>query len=191
MHNRRFVAVTLLAATLVPVLAATAYPPFRRLAPIAYGLVCRADLCAEDKVSLSQAEPLYAEARAFIESKVAPLSEPRQVIFCSSDTCAQYFGLSGRRVGQTTGPLGSVIGPTGWTPYIVRHELIHQLQNQTLGTYRIFTGPDWFLEGMAYAWSDDPRQELREPWQTYRHKFIAWSSSVPRQELWASAKALR
>lgn len=187
---RRTLALTALIIALIPIVAAMAFPPLRRIAPGLYGLSCRSHVCAEDLAALPAAENLYREAVVFVGRKVIPLAEPRQVIFCRTDRCSQHFGLSGRRVGQTTGPFGSVIGPRGWAAHTVRHELIHQIQNQALGMYRLRPGPDWFIEGMAYAWSDDPREDLGAPWQAYRREFLIWCATTPRQEFWDRAAEL-
>ena len=32
----------------------------------------------------------------------------------------------------------------------------------------------WLSEGMAYSLSDDPREQLSEPFQTHRTKFNDW-----------------
>ena len=115
-------------------------------------------------------------------------SRPRAV-FCASERCAAYFGL-GRSTAKTTGPIGTVFGPRAWKDYYVRHELIHHLQNERLGMYRLHRGPEWFIEGMAYALSGDPRATLSEPFQSYRDRFNAWYSDIGRDHLWQEAAKL-
>ena len=84
----------------------------------------------------------------------------------------------------------ALFGPRAWHPYYVRHELIHQLQHERLGSYRFVRAPKWFIEGMAYAMSDDPRAVLAEPCQQYRARFEAWRRGLGQRELWAEARRL-
>ena len=111
------------------------------------------------------------------------------MVFCESEACAQSFGL-GRSTAKTTGPFGTVYGPRAWTPYYVRHELIHHLQNERLGMYRFHRGPEWFIEGMAYSLSEDPRTKLAEPFEQYRSQFETWFRSVGKEQLWEQARKL-
>ena len=104
--------------------------------------------------------------------------------------CASYFGLSTSKA-QTTGLFGTVIGPDAWLPYLVRHELIHQLQNERMGTFRHHPSPEWFLEGMAYSLSDDPRSDLGASWQADRARFDTWYTGPKKANLWAEAARLR
>jgi hypothetical protein len=67
-----------------------------------------------------------------------------------------------------------VIGPRAWKPFYVRHELIHYSQAERLGTLSLLLKPQWFVEGMAYALSQDPRAPLAEPFESYRRSFLAW-----------------
>ena len=50
--------------------------------------------------------------------------------------------------------------------------------------------PGWFSEGMAYAFSEDPRPELGEPRQGHRARFERWYRSVGREHLWSEARRL-
>jgi hypothetical protein len=105
------------------------------------------------------------------------------VTFCSSQACADYFGL-GARSAVTLGTIGTVIGPRAWKAYYVRHELIHYLQARELGVPQLLLKPSWFVEGMAYGLSEDPRAPLAQPFETYRTEFFAWYKSVGKERLW-------
>ena len=74
---RRTLALTALIIALIPIVAAMAFPPLRRIAPGLYGLSCRSHVCAEDLAALPAAENLYREAVVFVGRKVIPLAEPR------------------------------------------------------------------------------------------------------------------
>ena len=161
------------------------------MAPALYGAHCEGSVCVESEQSFQKALALHEEGLNFIAERVVRLEKPRRMIFCESTACADYFGPLGKRRGQTTGPFGTVIGPEGWVPYIVLHELIHQVQNEQMGTYRLRPGPDWFLEGMAYVVSEDPRVTIGEPWDGYRTKYQEWAAGVPAAEFWARARELR
>jgi hypothetical protein len=68
--------------------------------------------------------------------------------------------------------------------------MIHRLQTQQLGTMRMYFLPGWFVEGMAYYQSEDPRPQLAEPFQSYRSKFESWYMGVGKERLWLEAKSL-
>lgn len=171
--------------------AAGTFRPARRLAPGLHGLVCGAGpVCAEDSESLARAQALYAQAARSVGEQLAVLRQPAPVIFCATRSCGDYFGVHTARA-QTTGPFGTVIGPEGWLPHVVRHELIHQVQNEQLGRYRMHREPQWFIEGMAYAFSEDPRADLGAPWQQQRQQFRDWYAAAPASQLWERARQLR
>jgi hypothetical protein len=89
------------------------------------------------------------------------------------------------------GTFAIVIGNRAWHAYYVRHELIHHLQNERLGSLRnSFLMPIWFREGMAYSLSEDPRAPLAEPLQSYRAQFNDWLRRVGKDRLWQEAAQL-
>jgi hypothetical protein len=53
--------------------------------------------------------------------------------------------------------------------------MIHAWQADRLGTLGLWRLPEWLREGMAYAWSQDPRPALTEPFQSYRARFEEWN----------------
>lgn len=69
--------------------------------------------------------------------------------------------------------------------------MIHHVQNERLGSLRVWTvSPEWFIEGMAYSLSEDPRPVLSEPWQHDRRQFEAWFRQVGKEHLWQEAANL-
>jgi hypothetical protein len=182
--------VSLLALLCVPVAVWAFVKPVHLLAPSLVGVTCISDVICTDTPSRSrEVTELYDEALGFVETKVAPIKSRPHVVFCQSDTCAQSFGL-GRSTAKTTDPFGIVYGPRAWTPYYVRHEFIHHLQYERLGIYRFHRSPAWFIEGMAYSLSEDPRTTLAEPFEQYRSHFEAWLRSVGKEHLWEQARKL-
>ena len=85
----------------------------------------------------------------------------------------------------TTSLTQGVISPRGWKPYYLRHEMIHWIQAERLGFFKMYSEPEWFIEGMAYSLSQDPRPTLVEPFQGYRTKFQAWYAVGGKEHLWS------
>jgi hypothetical protein len=183
----RLIAVLLVA---VPAIAWAFVKPVRVVAPTLSGVSCSTPtVCVDDSARLEDATRLYTQAAAFVANNLSPFRREPKVIFCSSQACADWFGL-GARSAYSVGTFGTVIGPRAWAPYYVRHELIHQLQTQELGIVALHVKPSWFVEGMAYSLSEDPRQPLAEPFEGYRGQFLGWYRSIDKSHLWQAARAL-
>lgn len=164
--------------------------PVRVLAPSLVGLRCdRGPVCTDDPAQWAAAQALYADGLAFVGSRVAPVEGTPRAIFCATQACADRFGL-GTRAAVTVGQWGMVYAPRGWQPHFVRHELIHVVQGQQLGIVRRLLAPTWFVEGMAYAMSDDPRAPLSEPWESHRSRFNAWRQQQSVEPIWQAARRL-
>lgn len=182
-------------ALLLVVLAAPivtwAAKPARVVAPELAGMTCPDRfLCVEDLSRYAAAADLYEASLQFVSSSAAPPAHRPRVIFCSSIDCFQRFGFS-RAAGQTVGTFGIVIAPRGWKPHVVRHEMIHHVQNERLGSLRAWLlTPQWFIEGMAYSLSGDPRPVLTHPWGEYRARFDAWYAKVAKDRVWDEARRL-
>jgi hypothetical protein len=180
----------LLLLLVVPVASWFVVKPVRVVAPTLAGVTCpTAQICLDDASQLAAATALLAEAQGFVATRLAPLRKAPRVVFCSTVACADAFGL-GARSAVSVGTLGTVIGPRAWKPYYLRHELIHQLQAERLGVLGTLFKPAWFVEGMAYALSDDPRAVLAEPWRGYRARFGDWCAGVGGGDVWAAAGGL-
>ena len=161
---------------LLVVLAACDTRNARVLSPEANGLTCTsATICIEDPARLPEAQALYAEAATFVQTRISPFRTPPRVLFCSTESCfAQFTDPAPRAV--NLGTFGIVIGPRGWLDYTVRHEMIHHVQNERFGVLRASNRlPRWFIEGMAYSLSGDPRRPLPRPeLEDWRTRFDTW-----------------
>ena len=170
----------------VPVAAFALARPALTLATVG-GLSCRAEfVCTDDPHRLAQAAALYDGAVEFLSSSVAPLAGKPLVVFCSKPSCYLFTGEAGSAA-KTIGKFIVVISPRGWEPYFVRHELIHRLQSEKLGVIGMYRKPEWFIEGMAYSLSQDPRAQLLEPYQSDRAQFQAWYATVGKERMWSTA----
>ena len=178
---------TLLLFVLAPLAAWFIVKPVRVVAPTMAGVTCpSATLCVDDTSRLDEALALQNEARTFVDDKVGTLRALPRVVFCATQACADAFGL-GARAAVTVGTFGTVMAPRAWQPYLVRHEMIHHLQAERLGTLRLLRKPTWFVEGMAYALSEDPREVLIDPYQAHRQTFRQWFGGIDPRFLWSEA----
>lgn len=175
----------------LPVAAWAFIKPVRVVAPQwVHSIDCvNAEICLEDTSRIQEASDLYQDALQFISSAAGPFQKRPRVVFCSTETCFQSFGFK-RAAAITFGTSGIVISPRGWTPYYVRHEMIHHLQAEQLGVLIHWLGPEWFVEGMAYHLSEDPRHPLSNPWEQHRTKFHSWYRKVGKEHLWSEAENL-
>lgn len=187
-----------LAALLIAIVAATpfaawaAFKPIRVLAPGLLGLHCDAQrVCVDDLGRLAEAAALRTQAVSFVTERVGRLHAVPRIVFCSTERCARSFGFTNEGA-YTVGTVGAVIGPQGWQPYFVRHELIHHLQGERLGPLKAWLlKPDWLMEGMAYALSEDPRRPLPEPLESWRREFERWNADGGQVDLWRKVEAYR
>lgn len=153
------------------------------------GVSCTHDeICTDDPTRYPEAAKLYDEALQFVAESIGPLEKRPLVVFCASEACYRAFGFRNASA-ESIGGFCIVVSPRGWKPYYVRHEMIHRLQTQELGI-RMWLEPQWFVEGMAYALSQDPRPVLAEPFQQYRSQFDTWYRGIGRERLWAEARKL-
>lgn len=150
----------------------------RILAPQMFGLECVSEtLCIDDVGRRDEAMALTADAKSFVSEELGGIVTDPTVLFCSTDQCfdrlsdpivsAQYFW------GARTILIGG-----DWEPFILRHELIHHWQNDNFGGPReALHLPMWFLEGMAYKLSRDPRDVIPNPEaNAQREQFARWQS---------------
>ena len=174
----------------LPLAAWAFFKPVRILAPELAGVSCvNAAICIDDPSRLGEASALYQGALEFVDSSIGEIENPPRVVFCTTEACNELFGF--KAAANTIGTFGIVISPRAWKPYYLRHEMIHHLQKERLGNIRGWlVTPDWFIEGMAYFLSEDPRPTLPEPWQQYRFQFDAWYQQVGKEHLWVEAAKL-
>lgn len=179
--------IILLVFSVIPPVVWAIVKPVRVIAPGVFGIECfQEGVCVDDPEKYEAASRLHSDAVIFLNDRVHRLSQVPKVIFCSTEKCANTFGL-GDRSAVTFGTYGSVIGPKAWKPYYVHHELIHQLQGQMLGILKCLILPSWLLEGMAYSLSEDPRVPLNEPWESDRTRFNEWLSKRDKSKMWQEA----
>ena len=172
-----------------PLLTWLLFKPIRLFAPEFNGMSCpEKHLCVDDPRKFNRAKYLYEKSLLFTQENVGILKTKPMIVFCSTEKCSDAFGM-GRRSAMHL-PMGIVIGPRAWKEYYISHELIHQLQQQEFGILFTFQKPKWYLEGMAYLLSGDPRLDLREPLQQYRRDFEVWFSSVGKGNLWLEGEKL-
>lgn len=151
------------------------------------GVSCVGDaICTDDIAQYEQASKLYEGALQFLAASITPLQTRPLVVFCASEACYQSFGSS-KSTAESIGRFCIVISPRGWKPFYIRHELIHRLQAQQMGVLKMYRAPTWFIEGMAYSLSEDPRTELAQPYQQFRSQFQAWYAQMGREHLWNEA----
>ena len=179
-----------LVALALPVAAWAFVKPVRVIAPQLEGLECEGAVCVDDPARRAEATALYRDAVRFVQTSVGAMETAPRALFCSTRACAEKLGL-GRGSAYTVGTFAVVIGDRAWRPYYLRHELIHHLQNERLGSVRNrLLEPAWFREGMAYSLSADPRRPLPEPLEGYRSRFETWFEQVGPARLWAEAERL-
>ena len=165
--------------------ALAVYKPVRVLLPQAFGLHCEQGVCVDDPGQREAAVALFEAAKGRLKSRHGLDVDDSKIVFCRSEECRGTFGL-GKRAGFTFGALGIVIAPRGWKEHYVAHELVHHWQAETFGGLAVLNGEQWLIEGMAYALSDDPRELLHEPFESYRRKFSEWhrlNPDIPLAEL--------
>lgn len=192
MRIRRAVAAfAFTAVAALPAVTWAAFKPIRVLAPQLTGIPCLDNgICIDDVGRLAEALALRDEASAFVTARLDRIGQVPRFVFCSGDDCARRFGFT-HQGAYHVGTWGIVIGPRGWQPHFARHELIHHVQMENIGSLHalLFT-PTWFIEGMAYSLSDDPRKPLPEPLEGWRSQFDRWYPQVQGQDLWSIARAL-
>jgi hypothetical protein len=180
-----------LLAVAIPLSAWFFFKPIRALAPELAGVKCYAgNVCLDDSTRIEEARALRSEAIAFVQDNVGKLEHSPRVILCTTAACDKNFGFTGNAA-YNLGAAQLVVATRGWHPYFLRHELIHNVQVERIGGFRMwFSTPTWLIEGMAYSLSKDPRHPLQEPWESYRTTYEKWAAGIPASELWSHAKAL-
>ena len=162
---------------LAMLLAACAfYKPLRVITPNTFGLNCVTDsLCVEDMSTVADATRLRDDALSFVVANVGPIDQPPRVLFCSSEDCFARFGNPAVAALYFWGLDTLLINDKGRQDYILRHELIHHWQVEQFGALQASRLPRWYIEGMAYSISQDPRDPLPRPdIQKGRDQFNVW-----------------
>jgi hypothetical protein len=174
----------------IPLAAWALFKPVRVISPVLAGVTCISEyICTDDISHYQAASSLYDDALNFVDSNIDTINYKPRIIFCTTDNCFHTFGF-GKQSAATVGTFGIVIGPHAWKQFYVRHEMIHHLQGEKLGLLKFWKEPSWFIEGMAYSLSKDPRPQLAEPWQQYREHFNQWYGEIRKENLWSEARQL-
>lgn len=189
MSIKRLTLVFLMLMVTFPTMALAIYKPTRVLVPQLFGVECPTqDICIDDLSKRPEAEQLRKDALTFVNQNIGKILNPPRIIFCHTDECADAFGQY-HAAAYNVGTVGIVIRTKGWEKHYVRHELIHHLQNERLGSINAFlTKPTWFLEGMAYSLSRDPRRSIpNKQIESYRVEFENWDNGT---DIWSRAAKL-
>jgi len=176
MRNRRRLFFAFLSVAALTLAVAVVIKPARVIVPELMGLVCVTDqVCVEDPATARHAVALYQDALAETTHLLGPFKDLPRALFCSTEHCFSRFG-DARLAGQNVGTSGMVFNARGWEPHIVKHEMIHHWQNETYGTWAASRSmPRWFVEGMAYTLSADPRDTIPNEQATgWRKEFQDW-----------------
>ena len=182
------VAATVLAA---PIATWALWKPIRALAPELAGVECyEGGVCTDAPARVEEARKLREDSLRFVAQKAGTFQAAPTMIFCSTAQCEKSFGFRGNAA-YNLGASRLVVSSRGWLPFYISHELIHCVQVERIGGFRMLLHtPTWLIEGMAYSLSEDPRRPLTEPWETYRQQFEVWAIQGPPEELWQRAVAL-
>jgi hypothetical protein len=180
-----------MAALVTPISLWAFWKPIRALAPEWAGVHCyEGGVCTDDPARVTEALLLQSEAMSFVKAWAGPFEATPRMIFCTTAACDRSFGFNGN-VAYNFGAAALVVASRGWKSYFVRHELIHCVQVERIGGFRmLLRTPVWLIEGMAYSASQDPRSPLQEPWEGYRRQYEEWARQVSPESLWLKAAAL-
>jgi len=183
--------VVALAALVTPLSLWALWKPIRALAPDWVGVRCyEQGICTDDPSRLADAASLKLEAMSFVKAWAGPFEAEPRMIFCTTAACDKSFGFKGNAA-FNVGAKALVVASRGWKPHYIRHELIHCVQVERIGGFRMLLHtPVWLIEGMAYSASQDPRRPLQEPWEGYRKQYEEWAQQDTPATLWSRAAAL-
>src|SRR5450830_1088811 len=80
----------------VPALSWAIVKPIRVIAPSFEEVSCSGQVCVDDFSRQSEADGLYSQAVEFVDTRFGVKLERPRVVFCSSQRCADSFGLGAR-----------------------------------------------------------------------------------------------
>lgn len=153
------------------------YRPSRLLYPQLFGMTCpSSNLCVDNVAKLAQARNLVQRNSPKVALKLSATKHQPKFVFCSTQKCWQSFGFN-KAAAITLGKTAIAIAPRGWKDFYIQHELIHYWQAEKIGLIKMLFAPQWFVEGMAYSLSEDPRI-LTEPFNSYKQQFESWYSEI-------------
>lgn len=190
--KRTHLLIAILAIHLLPVAAWSMVKPLRVVAPELVGLACTHDnICTDDLSRVAEARSLLQSSYAVVGKELGPIRSLPKAVFCTTAQCSKKFGL-GRSVAFSVGKVGVIFSHEAWQSFYVQHELIHHLQNERWGTLNAWlVKPSWLIEGMAYSRSNDPRQTLPEPLESWRSQYQRWENQVGAKNIWTAGENVR
>ena len=154
--------------------ALIAYKPTRVLWPEVVGLKRTiGDVYVDNARNSLQAAKLLDASIEEISRKGFFFKKLPRILFCFYQRTYELLGFK-KSAARTVDGLAIVLGPNGIQGFYLKHELIHYWQHENLGWFYAKHYPAWFVEGMAYSLSDDPRHPIAQPWESYRARFEAW-----------------
>ncbi len=190
MRLKRIILISAITVLTLPAAVLAFVKPLRVAVPLLVpGITCPlANICTDSVAQLGDAQQLYAAGYATAAAAVGPFRNGPRVVFCTTDACAESFGL-GQRAAAAVGDVGLIVAPRGWKAFYLAHELIHYRQAESLGNLAVATQPKWLIEGMAYSLSGDPRHPLGPPFEQWRSQFEAWHVSPGARDIWDAARS--
>ncbi|WP_040068236.1 membrane protein [Pseudomonas batumici] len=191
MKLKRIILISAITVLTLPAAVLAFVKPLRVVAPLLIPeITCPLpNICTDSVAQLSNAQQLYNEGYATAATAVGPFRSVPRVVFCTTDACAESFGL-GQRAAAAVGNVGLIVAPRGWKAFYLAHELIHYRQAETLGNLAVATQPKWLVEGMAYSLSGDPRHPLGPPFEQWRSQFETWHAGLGAQDIWDAARGV-
>tara|TARA_B100001094_G_scaffold235595_1_gene230637 strand:- start:2256 stop:2792 length:537 start_codon:yes stop_codon:yes gene_type:complete len=126
-----------------------------------FGLICRDHICVENVKDHAALHELFEKSLHQLQARELDLeySDIGIFVFCESQNCYTQFG-GGNDIAISYPWLGTVISHKAWNQTIVTHELIHLIQYKHFGPLHTMLLPEWFREGMAYALSGAPKEDI-------------------------------
>ncbi|MEH6830605.1 MAG: hypothetical protein V7661_07150 [Sulfitobacter sp.] len=152
----------------------------RLMVPQTSGLSCFPNgVCVEDPARIDEATALRDDALSFVQGKMGRLNAAPRLLFCTTKACSAKFGNPDVGASYFWGTNRLVISDTGWVKFVVRHEMIHHWQAEKFGAVEGAKDlPRWYIEGMAYVFSNDPRPTIpNAAADRQRAQFRAWQAA--------------
>ena len=173
----------------IPFLGWAFIKPTRLLLPSFNGVFCLDNVCVEIKSLYDQASTLYQSSFDGIDTLGFSVGSRPIFVYCSTIECYHSFGGSNERA-ISYPYLGTVIAPNSWQQYISQHELVHWLQFNELGAVSTMLKPEWFREGMAYSFSQAPKEDVPENYKLMLLKYQIWEKQTTTEKFWDTASSL-
>ena len=122
--------VIVLVMLIVPVTVFAFVKPAKIVFPKLAGAECITEwICIDDTNRFKEAESLYISSLSEIEGTLTKFKKRPTVVFCSSQECFSAFGFN-KAAGKSIAGSGVVIGPRGWKPHYVKHDLFQDYREK-------------------------------------------------------------